>query len=88
MPKRDGVQGVGMGGDCAGGVCKPGSGAYSKYAQSSDGMASGKFSSTFSDQTGPLHTFQNSGNFPRKPLRQTVNRAGMITPVNNKGYMG
>ena len=68
-------------------MCKPGAGAYSKYAASSEGMASGKFSSTFSDRTGPLHTFQNSGNFPRKPLRQSINRQGIITGAN-KGYMG
>ena len=81
------MQGVSTGGDCAGGVCKPGAGAYSKYAQSSEGMASGKFSSTFSGNTGPLHTFQNSGNFPRKPLRDSINRQGIISS-SPRGYMG
>lgn len=77
----------GYGSECAGGVCKPGAGAYSKFAESSEGMASGKFSSTFPNSTGPLHTFQNSGNFPRRPLTSTINRAGIIQPTN-KGYMG
>ncbi|KAK9832463.1 hypothetical protein WJX74_010973 [Apatococcus lobatus] len=77
----------GYGSNCAGGVCKPGAGAYSRFADSSEGMASGKFSSTFSSNPGPLHTFQNSGNFPRRPLQQSINRAGIIQPTN-KGYMG
>ena len=86
MPLCNILQG-GYGSNCAGGVCKPGAGAYSRFADSSEGMASGKFSSTFSSKPGPLHTFQNSGNFPRRPLQQSINRAGIIQPTN-KGYMG